>query len=100
VSSCFRTEKESLEQTLVEEKAVAPDCGFYTTAGLTLYSDTRGGNPGGPVQRNRVLHNRSRVTGTWEGQPAADGFEITDGGLITESPLIDKRRGRMAPPPL
>jgi hypothetical protein len=67
-------------------------CGYYTFAGINLYSDTRWGAPGGPVMGNRILHNRSRVTGTMydpdEGivKPAASGFEITDGGLLTVPP--------------
>jgi hypothetical protein len=73
------------------EADVSPDCGFYTTSGITIYSDTRWGAAGGPIEENRVLHNRSRVTGTWvnpdEGVlPAADGFEFTDGGLLNDYP--------------
>lgn len=69
------------------EADVSPDCAFYTTSGITIYSDTRWGDAGGPIEGNFVIHNRSRVTGTWEGDPAADGFEITDGGLITDDPF-------------
>lgn len=75
------------------EADVSPDCGFYTTSGITVYSDTRWGASGGPIEENYVLHNRSQVTGTWvnpgtqEVLPAADGFEITDGGLLSDYPF-------------
>lgn len=65
---------------------VSPDCAFYTTPGIALISDTRWGAAGGPIEGNRVLHNRSRVTGTWEGAPAGVGMEIADGGLLYDYP--------------
>ena len=57
---------------------VSPDCAFYTTSGICLYSDARPGALGGPVQNNKVVHNTSVVTGWWGDEPAGDGFEITD----------------------
>jgi hypothetical protein len=71
---------------------VSPDCGFYTTTGIVLYSNTRWSSTGGAIMGNKVLHNRSVVTGTWadpvEGTvPAGAGVEITDGSLICDYPF-------------
>lgn len=66
---------------------VSPDCAFYTTAGIVLYSSTRWGSAGGPVEKNIISCNRSKVTGTWLGEPAGVGFEITDGGILYEYPF-------------
>lgn len=75
------------------EADVSPDCAYFTTDGIVLYSDTRWGSPGGLVQGNRVLRNRSRVTGVFEGVPAGVGFEIADGGLLTEYPWTGDENG-------
>lgn len=69
------------------EADVSPDCDYYSTSGITIYSDTRWGRSGGPITDNRVLHNRSQVTGWWGDTPAGDGFEITDGGLLDTYPF-------------
>ncbi len=69
------------------EANVSPDCAFYTTSGITVCSDTRWGRSGGQITGNRILHNHSTVIGIWNDDPAADGFEITDGGLLNDYPF-------------
>jgi hypothetical protein len=66
--------------------SVNPDCAMYSTPGIGLMSDARWGAPGGPVQDNKVLHNKVSVQGTWTDPGTGEeyltgvGIELTDYG--------------------
>ncbi len=68
------------------------DCGGYSTPGICLMSDRRGGSAGGALSGNRIIHNDVSLSITVpEGPDPMEcvGIELTDQGLEQAEPVVD-----------